>query len=156
VGIITITDTNPIFKAKQDMVILIEDRIAKKYYGNNHLENHNYQNDLIRLAELEELVRQRTIDNLKKAQNVAHKTIVEKTAESDKRTPAFLRRCINTKYQTLIKQYGEIQDVLAKNVERKKQCRELKDKLFLTLKKKKEGKQLTPKDREIINEILGF
>lgn len=152
----TITDTNPIFKEKQDMILLIEERIAKKYYGENHLENPAYQNDIMRLAEIEELARQRTIDNLKKAQNIAHKNVVEKVVESDRRTPAFLRSHINTKYQILLKQYEEIQELLKANVDRKKQARDLKDKLYLVLKKKKEGKTLTPKDREIINEILGF
>lgn len=152
----TIVDKHQIFEQYQDFVRLVDKRLADGYYGKEFETSPQYQSDLEHLSELQEKCRQRTIDNIERAQNKTHERVVENAVSSDMKTPAYLRKHINRRYENLIQQNRQLQSLMKDNIERKKQGRDLKERLKKVIEKKQAGHTLTKEDRSIINEVLRF
>lgn len=152
----TIVDKHPIFEQTQDFVRLIDKRLHDEYYGEEFEKSPQYQADIEHLSELQEKCRARTIENMRRAQKKAHERVVENVSASDVKTPAYLRKHLNKRYDVLVEQNRQIRALMDDNVERKKYGRELKERLSEVLKKKASGNTLTKEDRNIINEILRF
>lgn len=147
----TIIDTHPIFKERQDFIREIEQKTSKGVYGEELAKSEEYASDCSKLAQIEEACKARTMSNLKQS-----KVIVKQIANSKDINILDIQKRINLRYEELRMQYKEIEDLLAYNREKRQQGRDF-IKMFKNLKEKdKEGKKFNKDDIIIINEMMQF